>query len=469
MKERILVVDDDPVILKAAEKVLGSSGFEVSTAGDALRALKLLEDIPYDLVLTDLRMPDMDGLELLKRIKALHPSTEVIIITGFGTIKSAVEALKFGAYDYIEKPFTPESLINAVKSCLEKRRLLFENIQLKKEVQGLYRLENIVGSSQAMQRVFNLISQVAATNSTVLITGESGTGKELVARAIHYNSPRKNAPFIVVDCCTIPESLIEAELFGHAKGAFTGAISAKKGLLELAHSGTIFFDEIGNLGLSVQAKLLRLLQEREFRPVGSSKVVNVDVRFIAATNKDLLQLVKEGKFREDFFYRLNVFPIRLPPLRDRKEDIPALAQHFLKKYAEETGLDVRHISAEAMRILTGYDWPGNVRELENVIHRAVILADSHTIRPEHIQIEGAGIEIFSAPRSLDELKRLKRILKKKSIEEIEKRFIMDALVRNDYNVTKAARDVGMQRTNFHSLMKKYNLTTKNILRKEHST
>lgn len=464
LKERILVVDDDPVILRSAEKILLSQGYEVSTARDGASALRKIEEVPYDLVLTDLRMPDMDGIELLKKVKAFLPSTEVIIITGFGTIRSAVEALKYGAYDYLEKPFTPEGLINVVKSCLEKKRLLMENLQLRKEVQGLYKLENIVGNSPAMQRIFNLISQVAPTNSTVLITGESGTGKELVARAIHYNSPRRNAPFIVVDCCTIPEHLIEAELFGHTKGAFTGALSAKKGLLELAHTGTIFFDEIGNIGLSVQAKLLRLLQEREFRPVGSNRIINVDVRFIAATNKDLLQLSKEGRFREDFFYRLNVFPIRLPPLRERKEDIPALAQHFLKKYTDETGREVRHISAEAMRLLTEYSWPGNVRELENVIHRAVILCEGHAIRPEHVQIE-AEVEYLRIPKNLEELKRLKRILKKKSIEDIEKRFLLDALVRNDYNVTKAAQDVGMQRTNFHSLMKKYNLTRRGFLKK----
>ncbi|MFN3740770.1 MAG: sigma-54-dependent transcriptional regulator [Thermodesulfovibrionales bacterium] len=466
-KEKILVVDDDSIILSSAEKILKPEGFELFLAKNGTEALRLLEEIPFDLVLSDLRMPDMDGIELLKRIKAFLPSTEVIIITGFGTVRSAVEALKYGAYDYIEKPFTPEHLVNTVKGCLEKKRLIFENIQLRKEVQGLYKLDNIIGTSAAMQRVFNLIAQVAPTNSTVLITGESGTGKELIARAIHYNSLRKSGPFIVVDCCTMPENLIEAELFGHIKGAFTGAISSRKGLLELAHTGTIFFDEIGNLSLSIQAKLLRFLQEREFRPIGSSRVLNVDVRFIAATNKDLLRLVKEGNFREDFFYRLNVFPIKLPPLRERKEDIAALAAHFLKKYSAQTGLEVRHISADAMKILINYDWPGNVRELENVIHRAMILSDSTIIRPEHIQIEG-GIEeaICRIPRNIEELKRLKGFLKKKAIEEIEKSFIIDALKRNNYNVTKAAEDVGMQRTNFHGLMKKYNLTTKSVLKRE---
>jgi len=467
MRGSILIVDDDPVILKSAERVLVSEGYEVETAHNAGIALKKLEERAFDLVLSDLRMPDMDGIELLKKIKAFLPETDVIIITGFGTIRSAVEALKFGAYDYIEKPFTPEHLIHTVSGCLEKKRLLIENIQLRREVQGLYKLENIIGTSPAMQRVFNLISLVAPTNSTVLITGESGTGKELVARAIHYNSLRKGNPFIVVDCCTIPESLIEAELFGHAKGAFTGALTSKKGLLELAHTGTIFFDEIGNISLSTQAKLLRLLQEKEFRPVGSNRMVTVDVRFIAATNKNLLNLVKEGRFREDFFYRLNVFPIRLPSLRERKEDIPGLVHYFIRRYSEETGLNVLHISAEAMRILMSYDWPGNVRELENVIHRAVILAEGTTIRPQDIQIEGFEDmhDLFKTPGNIEELKRLKGCLKRKAIEEIEKNFLIDALKRNDYNITKAAQDVGMQRTNFHSMMRKYRISIKSLLSK----
>ncbi len=458
--ERILVVDDDPIILSSAERILTAEGYEVFKAMDGESALKILEEVVCDLVLADLRMPGMDGMELLKRIKAFLPSTEVIIITGFGTIKSAVEALRAGAYDYIEKPFTPETLKNIVSGCLERKRLVMENIQLRREVQGLYKLEKIIGNSRAMQRVFDLIAQVAPTNSTVLITGESGTGKELVARAIHYNSPRRDAPFIVVDCSSIPETLIEAELFGHTKGAFTGAFTSRKGLLELANTGTLFLDEIGNLSLSVQAKLLRVLQEREFRPVGSDRSIKVDVRFIAATNKNLLDLVREGSFREDFFYRLNVFPIKLPPLRERKEDIPGLVHHFIKKYSKETGCEVNHISAEAMRILTSYDWPGNVRELENVIHRAVILSDSSIIRPEHIQIEGyphQDIPVASIPKNLQELKRLKGFLKRKAVEGLEREFIIEALKRNNFNVSKAAMDVGMQRTNFYGLMKKYGI------------
>jgi DNA-binding NtrC family response regulator len=310
-----------------------------------------------------------------------------------------------------------------------------------------------------MQKVFQLIAKVANTGSTVLITGESGTGKELVARAIHFNSPRKDQPFVIVDCTAIPETLIESELFGHAKGAFTGASEKKKGLLETANGGTIFFDEIGNLNLTVQAKLLRVLQEREFRPLGEEKIVHVDVRFISATNKDLKTMTREGTFREDFFYRLNIFPIHIAPLRDRREDIPHLAQHFLEKYRKELDKNVPHISAEAMKLLVFYDWPGNARQLENSIHRAVIMCQGRTIKPEHLSsLEAPGRE--DVPKTVAELKERKKNLRLKSVEDIEKNFLIEALRRNNMNVSRASSDVGMQRTNFHALMKKYNITVK---------
>jgi len=291
-----------------------------------------------------------------------------------------------------------------------------------------------------------------------LITGESGTGKELVARAVHYNSARREQPFVVVDCGTIPENLMESELFGHTKGSFTGAIATEKGVLEAANGGTVFLDEISNLPMSMQVKLLRVLQEKEFRPVGSKKTVKIDIRFIAATNRDLSEMVKEGKFREDFFYRLNVFPIDIPPLRYRKEDIPALAYHFLHKYSKEVGRDVPHISAEAMRQLIANDWPGNVRELENVIHRAVIVCEGRMLKPEHIIIPLNREEEIEIPKTLDELKLKKKDLRTRSIEDIEKSFLIAALKRNDWNITKAAAEVGMQRTNFHGLLKKYNIS-----------
>ncbi|MBI5212694.1 MAG: sigma-54-dependent Fis family transcriptional regulator [Nitrospirae bacterium] len=452
----ILIVDDEEIVRSSCVRILSPAGYTLETAKNAGDAFKKLSDKTFDLVLTDLVMPDVTGMDLLKKIKEDWPETEVIIITGYGEVKTAVDALKYGAYDYIEKPFTPDALLNAVGRCLEKKNLLTENIRLRQEIHALYSLDNIIGASKGMQKVFKLMATVASTGSTVLITGESGTGKELVARGIHYNSARREQPFVVVDCGTISENLMESELFSHAKGAFTGAVSTEKGMLETANGGTVFLDEISNLPLPMQAKLLRALQEKEFRSVGGRKTVKIDIRFIAATNRDLSEMVKEGAFREDFFYRLNVFPITIPPLRDRKEDIPALAYHFLHKYGKETGRDVPHISAEAMRQVIAHDWPGNVRELENVIHRAVIVCEGGTLKPEHIitPLE----EDVDIPATLKELKKKKKDLRNKSIEEIERNFLLTALKRNNWNITKAAAEVGMQRTNFHALLKKYNIT-----------
>lgn len=454
-KGRVLIIDDDEIVRKSCEKVLSPEGYITASAQSGREGLKLLSNKPFDLVLTDLRMSDMNGIDVLKKVKEMGPDIEVIIITGYGTIKSAIEAIRYGAYDYVEKPFSPEELLNVVRRSLERRNLILENTRLKQEVQSLYRVENIVGNSKAIQRVFNLIATVAPTESTVLITGESGTGKELVARAIHFNSPRREGPFIVVDCGTIPDNLMEAELFGYTKGSFTGATETQRGLIETAKRGSLFFDEIGNLNLNLQAKLLRLIQEREFRMVGGRELIKADIRIIAATNKDLLSLVKEGTFREDLFYRLNVFPIYMPPLRERKEDIPALSNHFLKKYNKESGKNVTNISAEAMKKLFLYDWPGNVRELENVIHRALILSREDMLSPEDIII--SGIEDIKIPKTLRELKETKKRLKARSIEGIERSFILDALSRNNWNISRAAEEVGMQRTNFHSLMRKYGI------------
>jgi|Deesub1362A_J573_1020465.scaffolds.fasta_scaffold00045_92 DNA-binding NtrC family response regulator len=454
-KPTVLVIDDEEIIRTSAKRIL--KDYAVSTASSGKAGLKEIQQKNFDLVLTDLRMPDIDGLEVLKQVKEIAPETEVIIITGYGTIKTAVEALKHGAYDYIEKPFTPEGLQNVVSRCLESKRLLIENLRLRKEVHALYSLENIIGNSKAMQKVFELIATVAPTGSTVLITGESGTGKELVAKAIHYNSPRRDGPFMAVDCGTIPDTLIESELFGHTKGSFTGAVTTEKGLIELASGGSVFFDEIGELPLSTQAKLLRVIQEKEFRPIGGKTTVKADIRVIAATNKDLAKMTKEGHFREDLFYRLNVFPIHVPPLRDRKEDIPALTYHFLKKYNEETGKNVTHIALETMKRLMAYDWPGNVRELENIIHRAVILAKGKTLSPKDIILPEEP-ESEDIPRTIEELKEKKKALREKSVEELEKSFVLSALKRNKWNITKAAEDVGMQRTNFQALVKKYKLS-----------
>ena len=396
-------------------------------------------------------MPDTDGIGVLKGVKESRPDTEVIIITGYGTVSTALEALRHGAYDYLEKPFTPDQLLNVVGRCLERKHLLMENLRLRREIPSHYSMENIIGASAAMQKVFHLIATVSATGTTILITGESGTGKELAARAIHYNSPRRDEPFVVVDCGTIPDNLIESELFGHTKGSFTGATESRRGLVEVAEKGTLFLDEIGNLNMPVQAKLLRVLQEKEFRPVGGRDPVRADVRIIAATNRDLASMVKEGTFREDLFYRLNIFPVRLPSLKERKEDIPALAGHFLSKYSKESGRNVSYISAEAMKRLILYDWPGNVRELENVIHRAVILCRGRNLRPEQIILTEQKDRHI--PRTSEELKEMKKELRSRSVEEIERAFLVEALDRNKWNITKAADDVGMQRTNFHALVK----------------
>lgn len=453
---QILIVDDEEIIRTSCMKILGPEGYRLETAADGTEALKRLQNNgAFDLVLTDLMMPDMTGIDLLKKIKEEQPETEVIVITGYGTVKTAIDALKYGAYDFIEKPFTPEVLLNAVARCLERKRLLLENVKLKQEINALYSLENVIGISKEMQKVFTLVATVAPTGSTVLITGESGTGKELIARAIHYNSARREQPFVVVDCGTIPENLMESELFGHTRGSYTGAVTTEKGLLESANGGTLFLDEISNLPLSMQSKLLRVLQERELRAVGGRKMLKVDIRFIAATNRDLSEMVKEGTFREDFFYRLNVFPIHIPPLRNRKDDIPPLAYHFLHKYGKDIGKGIAHISTDAMRRLITYDWPGNVREIENVIHRAVIVCNGNTLKPEHIILPLE--QETDIPKTLDELKKRKKDLRLKSIEEIERSFLVSALQRNSWNISRAARDVGMQRTNFHTLLKKYSI------------
>jgi|SRR5208283_3265954 len=452
----ILIVDDEEIILSSCLRILSAEEYRLDTAENAGIALEKMRKTHFDLVLADLMMPGATGMDLLKKIKEEQPETDLIIITGYGTIKMAIEALQRGAYDFIEKPFTPEVLLNVVARCLEKKRLLLENMRFRREINALYSLDNIIGTSREMQKIFKLMATVAPASSTVLITGESGTGKELVARAIHYNSSRREQPFMVVDCGTIPENLVESELFGHSRGSFTGAVTTENGLLETANGGTLFLDEVSNLPLSMQAKLLRVLQEKELRAVGSRKVIRVDIRFIAATNRDLSEMVREGTFREDFFYRINVFPIKVPPLRNRKEDIPALAYHFLHKYSKELGRNVPHIAAEAMRQLIMQDWPGNIRELENVIHRAVIVCEGNTLKPEHIMTPLE--ESFGTPKTLEELKRIKKDLRLKSVEDIEKDFLSAALQRNNWNITKAAHEVGMQRSNFHGLLKKHNIS-----------
>ncbi len=459
MSARILIVDDEEIVIKSCLRILGGGDYDVEAVQDGWEALRKIDENDYDLVILDIMMPEIDGMEVLQRVKEAHPDVDVIMVTGHSQIETAVRSMKLGAFDYLPKPFDPDELELVVARALERRRLLQENLDLKTEVSSKYRFENIIGSSPQMQSVFRLIAKCAPTNSTVLLQGESGTGKELVARAIHYNSLRKDKPFVPVDCNALSEGLLESEMFGHVKGAFTGAMANKKGLFEVAENGTLFLDEIGNISLSIQAKLLRVIQEREFKAVGGTRTQAANFRLITATNKDLKAMVAEGTFREDLFYRINIFPIQVPPLRERRDDIPSLAFHFLNVSGADLEKKMTDISAEAMNLLTNYDWPGNVRELENTIQRAVILATGKTIHQAHLVsiIDMMPRFDIDVPKTGDELKRIKKAAREKSVENIEKLFVIEALKRNAWNVTKSAEETGMQRANFQALMKKYNI------------
>jgi DNA-binding NtrC family response regulator len=459
MNARILVVDDEEIVLRSCVRILAGGDYQVDTAQDGLEALRKIDENHLDVLILDIMMPKLDGLEVLRRVKESHPDIDVIMVTGLSQIDTAVQSMKLGAFDYLSKPFDPDELKLVVQRALERRRLLQENFNLKSEVSSKYRFENIIGSSPAMQQVYRLIAQCAPTNSTVLLTGESGTGKELIARAIHYNSLRKDKPFVPVDCNSLSENLFESELFGHVKGSFTGAVSNKKGMFEVADSGSLFLDEIGNFSLAIQAKLLRVLQEHEFRAVGDTRTQAANFRLITATNKDLKAMVAAGTFRDDLYYRVNIFPIHVPALRQRREDIPALAFHFLKVFGDELGKKVTDISEGALSVLSSYDWPGNVRELENTIHRAVILAGDHVVRQAHLVniIDMTPKLELEVPRTGDELKRVKKVAREKSVEQIEKLFVLEALKRNAWNVTRSAEETGMLRPNFQALMKKYDI------------
>jgi DNA-binding NtrC family response regulator len=459
MRSRILIVDDEDIVLKSCQRALAGPERELDTATSGAEALAKVEGGKYDVLLLDIMMPNVDGLEVLQRVKETHPDIEVVMVTGLSQIDTAVRSMKLGAFDYLPKPFDPDELALVVERALERRRLLAENVSLKSEVGSKYRFDSIIGASPRMQEVFRLIAQCAPTNSTVLITGESGTGKELIARAIHYNSLRKDKPIVTVDCTSLSENLLESELFGHVKGAFTGAIATKRGLFEVANGGSVFLDEVANIPLSIQAKLLRVIQEREFKAVGDTRTQSVNIRLVCATNKDLRGMVAAGSFRDDLFYRINIFPIRLPALRERRDDIPALAFHFLKSCSAEVGKQVGKFSDGAMSLLVNHDWPGNVRELENAVHRAVILASDGVVRKAHLAglLERAPQEAADAPRTGDELKRLKKAAREKSVEGVEKAFVLEALKRNNWNVTRSAEETGMQRANFQALMKKYGI------------
>jgi DNA-binding NtrC family response regulator len=458
---KILVIDDEMIVCESCKRILEEDGYEVETALSGREAFDKMKESPFDIIITDLKMPEIDGMEVLRTFRKEYPDAIVIMITGFSTVETAVEAMKLGAFDYIPKPFTPDEVSIVVKKAIEKKNLVLENIYLRQELQEKYGFHNIVGKSKNMQEIYRIIAKVAMTDSTVLIYGQSGTGKEIIARAIHFNSPRREKQFVPVDCAVLSENLLESELFGHVRGSFTGAISTKPGLFEVADGGTVFLDEVGNISLAIQAKLLRVLQEREFTPVGGTKTKKVDIRLIAATNKDLEKLIKEETFREDLYYRLNIVPIYLPPLKERQDDIPLLSVHFLKKYAEEMGKTVKGFTPEAMERLMRYPWPGNVRELENVIERTIVMIENdEMVRVEHLILPGQQEKQElreHIPMTSEELKEIKKQIRERAVEEVEKAFVLSALERHNWNVTRAAEEVGMLRPNFQALMRKYNL------------
>ncbi|NPA95811.1 MAG: sigma-54-dependent Fis family transcriptional regulator [Thermodesulfobacteria bacterium] len=462
--ECILVVDDSPDIRFTMSEVLKTKGFSVESASDGQEAIEMLENRFFDIVLTDLSMPRKTGMDVLRYVTENSPETICIIITGFGTIQGAVEALKIGAYDYLCKPIKPDEVTILIDKALEVRDLKRENRSLKKELKSRYGFDNIIGTSKPMQEVFRLVEKVADTDSTVLITGESGTGKELIAHSIHYASDRKDGPFIPVNCAAIPEELLESELFGHEKGAFTHAIKTRIGRFELANKGTIFLDEIGEMSPSLQVKLLRVLQERKFERVGGVKTISVDIRVVAATNQDLETAVKEGRFREDLYYRLNVIPIHVPPLRERRSDIPLLAKYFLEKYCKGKRKGVQGISDEAMEILVRYDWPGNVRELENIIERMVILANGDIITKEDLPlqiVEKAGCSPGFLAVSGEAMEFPDEGLSlSQAVSELEKTLILKALERTGGVKNRAAKLLKMNRTTLIEKMKKLGLMPK---------
>jgi two-component system, NtrC family, response regulator PilR len=453
--EKILVVDDEKSIREVMSIMLKRAGYDVTEVSDGDQAIGQVNKEIYDLVITDLRMPKANGMDVLKAVKSISPETVVLVVTAFGTADSAVEAMKQGAYDYLTKPFQVDEVQLIVRNALEKRRLSTENMLLKREMASQSSFAQIVGQSEAMQKVFDVVRKVADSKSNVLICGESGTGKELVARAIHYNSARSPMPFVAVNCSAVPETLLESELFGHMKGSFTGAVANKAGLFEIANGGTIFLDEIGDTTPTIQVKLLRVIQEREFRRVGGNQDMKVDVRVVAATNRDLEKAIADGSFREDLYYRLDVIPIRLPPLRLRAGDIPLLVTHFLDKFAQESGKLPPKMTSEAMQVLLGHEWRGNVRELENLIERVVAFSNGasvtntdvegwlhHAVTPQ--QSQGVPSDLPDEGLDLEGL-----------INGIEKDLLMKALERSKWVKKKAARLLKLNTRSFRYRLEKY--------------
>ncbi len=452
-QKHLLIVDDEAPLREAIAERLGDHGFIVEQAASGEEALERLAAFAFDILITDLRLPGIDGRKVLDAAIERYPEMIAIVITGFGTVKDAVEAIKQGASDFITKPFQFDALMHVLRSAMEQRRLKSENAYLRSQLEERYRFEGIIGRSQPMRDLFQLLETVAATSSTVLITGETGTGKELAARAIHHNSPRRNNRFVALNCSAIPETLLEAELFGHVRGAFTGAVGNRQGRLEQAHKGTLFLDEVGTMSPALQAKLLRVLQEREFERVGDSHTVKIDVRVIAATHSDLVKMVGEGTFREDLFYRLNVIPVQLPPLRDRREDIPLLVQHFLDRLALESGRGPVTVSQEAIRRLMAYPWPGNVRQLENAVERALAFSKGRA----QLDVADLSPEIQNQPAATD-LSQVwfpdEGIDFSRYVEAVELSLIRRSLERTHGNKRQAAKLLNLKRTTLIEKLKR---------------
>jgi DNA-binding NtrC family response regulator len=453
--EKILVIDDSPEILTLFSEYLKAEGYEVDTSADGSAGIEMIEKKFYDLIVTDLKMPGVDGMKVLEFAMNRSPDSLCIILTGYGTVKNAVEAIKLGAFDYLTKPVKMDEILVTLKRALEYRNLKMENINLKNQLKKKYKFENIIGDHEGVEKVFEIVEKVADTDSTILILGESGTGKELIAKAIHYNSYRRERPFIPVNCAAIPSELLESELFGHEKGAFTNAIRTRIGRFELASGGTVFLDEIGDMNPLLQSKLLRVLQERQFERIGGIKTIKIDIRVIAATHQDLKQAVQQKRFREDLYYRLNVIPVRIPPLRERRTDIPLLAHHFLDHFNRSKKKKIKGITDEAMESLMNYDWPGNVRELENTIERVVILVDrdiiGHQDLPErfHALPQPESPQVLEIPEegiSLDT-----------AVNEYERNLILQALIKTGWVKNKAARLLNLNRTTLIEKIKRQNL------------
>ncbi len=450
-KGLIHIIDDEPVIHDVLGQLLTSEGYEVELSSSGEEALEKFPSPSFDVVLLDLLMPGMDGIEVLRRIKKIDPAVPVIIITAYGSVESAISAMKMGALDYVQKPFKHDDLLLALEKAVERKRLQDENVRLRDELRQKFSFANIIGKSPAMRGVFELIKAAAPTRSTILLQGESGTGKELVARAIHMNSNRCDAPFIVVNSGSLPPDLLESHLFGHVKGAFTGAVALKKGLFEAADKGTIFFDEISSIGLETQAKLLRVIQEKEFMRLGGTQTIKVDVRILAATNTDIEELIGQKLFRKDLFYRLNVIKIEIPSLRERKEDIPLLVKHFLETYGRENGREMEGVTADVLEILDAHDWPGNVRELENLVERAVVLSNAKLVTRDSLPpflLRRASAEDEPPAAAEEPLDFHERTL------AFQRRLILSALKRTKGVQTKAAKILGLKPTTLNEMLKR---------------